>query len=537
MARTGGKHIAPSSKSRRDDEWEEEAYENEPVETEAEQSSGWEDDLDSEMGPSSDNDLDWEPGWEPEAERRRQRTPGWLKLIRTLLILAVILAVAAFAADMLQKDRFASMTDINGVSVSRMTAEEATQAVSNALQLDKAITLTDENGDALAQLNVLDMLRSGDVGSEVSRLLNTQHEDFLPLAIVGQGSGSYSLGWLDEGSLEAMIAGAVGDYGKSDPTPPELTNGDNGWELTPAKPGTAPDLATAAANLANVLKGGSLSSSARVAVPTISKAGDFSAEEAKLQSQMDAINAAMGKSVTIHFGEGLDVTLGKAQLADAYTVKLTDTGAEVEFDEEALTAVLDKLIEDNKADGIERKYLTLERHGAEVHYNDWDAGWVLNRTELQKNVLSAIKDGGEVIASYNYVASVKKHFNNGNNSFIEINLQNQQLWFYRKGNLVMTTPIVSGSLANNTPTPAGAFSVSYTKKDAKLSGPGYSYTVSYWVPFNGNIGIHDATWREGNYGDDTYMTVDGSHGCIEVPLEAAKLIYENASTYIPVFVY
>ena len=531
MARTGGKHIAPSSKSPRDDEWEEEQY------AEQNPQGSWEGDLDSEFASSRDNELDWEPGWEPESEKRRRRTPGWLRLVRTLLILAVILAVAAFAADMLQRDRFSSMTDINGVSVSRMTAQEATQAVSNALQLDKAVTLTDEKGDALAQLNVLDMLRSGDVGSEVEKLLNAQHEAFLPLAVLGQGGGSFSLGWLDEGSLEAMIAGAVGDYGKSAATPPELVNGANGWELKPSQNGTAPDLATAAATLESVLKGGSLNTNARVAVPTISVPGDFSAEQAKLQSQMDAIDAAVGKSVTIHFGEGLDVTLGKAQLAEAYTVTPTENGADVSFDEEALAAVLDELIASNKADGIERKYLTLERHGAPVNYNDWDEGWVLDRSELLKNVISAIEDGGEVNAKYNYVGSVKKHFASGNNSFIEINLQDQYLWFYRKGNLVMSTPIVSGSLANSTPTPAGAFSVSYTKKDAKLAGPDYSYSVNYWIPFYGNIGIHDATWREGNYGDDTYLTADGSHGCVEVPLEAAQLIYENASTYIPVFVY
>ena len=169
MARTGGKHIAPSSKPSRNDEWDEEQ-----VETGAEQDN-WEGELENEFASSRDNDLEWEPGWEPEAERKRRRTPGWLRFLRTLLILAIIFAVAAFAADMLQKDRFASMTDINGVSVSRMTAEEATKAVSDVLQLDKAVTLTDENGDALAQLNVLDMLRSGDVGSEVTKLLNAQH--------------------------------------------------------------------------------------------------------------------------------------------------------------------------------------------------------------------------------------------------------------------------------------------------------------------------------------------------------------------------
>ena len=524
MARTTGKHMAPSSRSPRDDEWEEERFEDAY-------------DRDYDAKTSDDNDLDWEPGWEPESERRRLRTPGWLRAVRTLLILAILLALAAFSADMLQKDRFASMTDINGVSVSRMTAEEATAAVSNVLQLDKVITLTDENGDALAQLNVRDMLRTGDMGSEVSRLLNAQHEAFLPLAIVGQGGGSYSLGWLDEDSLEAMIAGAIGDYGKSDAAPASLVNGPNGWELAGAKDGTAPDLIAAAANLAAVLEGGSLSSGARVAVPLISVPGNFAENDAKLQKQMDAINAGMGKTVTIVFGDDLKVQLGKAELADAYTVTLTDNGADVTLDKDALSAVLDKLIADNNADGIERKYSLLERHGAEVHYNNWDTGWVVKREALRKAVLAALKDGGEVVAEYDYVTPVKKHFKIANNSFIEIDLENQFLWFYRKGKLVMSTPIVSGSVANNTATPGGAFSVSYTKKNAKLSGPGYSYTVSYWIPFHGNIGIDDASWRTGVYGDDTYLTADGSHGCIEVPEEAAKLIYENASTYIPVLVY
>ena len=536
MARTSGRHVDPSDNEPREDEWNEQDFDTE-TSLDEEYDDAYADDYADETAEPSDDELDWEPGWEPESEKKRRRTPGWLKAIRTVLILAVILALAAFAADMLQRDRFASMTDINGVSVSRMTAEEATAAVSNALQLDKAITLTDEEGNALAQLSVLELLRTGDVGSEVSRLLSVQHEQFLPLAIVGQGGGSYSLAWLDEGSLEAIIAGAIGDYGKSEGSPASLVNGPNGWELSPAKNGTAPDLTAAAENLSAVLSGGSLNVSARVAVPLANVASSFADEDAKLQKQMDAINAAMGKSVTIRFGEDLTVTLGKAELAGAYDVTLTDTGADVKLDKEKLAVVLDKLIADNEADGIARKYSLLERHGAEVHYNDWDKGWLIKRDALLKNVLSAIETGGDVAAEYDYVTPVKKHFGIANNSFIEIDLQNQYLWFYRKGNLVMSTPIVSGSTANGTPTPAGAFSVSYTKQNAKLTGAGYSYTVNYWIPFHGNIGIHDAEWYTGEYGGDAYLTSEGSHGCIQVPLEAAKLIYENASTYIPVLVY
>ena len=316
-----------------------------------------------------------------------------------------------------------------------------------------------------------------------------------------------------------------------------LVNGPNGWEITGATNGTMPDLTAAADTLRAALEGGSLSSSARVAVPLASVAGSFTENDAKLQAQLDAINAGMGKSVSIKFGDDLTVQLGRAELADAYEVTLTETGADVKLDSDALKAVLDKLIADNKADGIERKYSLLERHGAEVHYNDWDEGWVVKRDALLKAVQKAMQDGSEVTAEYDYVTPVKKHFKIGNNSFIEIDLKNQYLWFYRRGVLVMSTPIVSGSVENGTETPTGAFSVSYTRKNAKLSGAGYSYTVDYWIPYYGNIGIHDASWRTGNYGDDTYLSADGSHGCIEVPTEAARLIYENASTYIPVLVY
>ena len=527
MARIGGKHAAPSKKTRKEPEWKEEleyeeAYEEQPAQAPA---------------PEEEESLDWEPGWEPESERKRKKTPGWVKAVRTLVILLVILAVALIAMDLVQRDRFAGGSDVNGVDVSRLTAEGAEAAVSSALELDKAVVLLDEQGGQIAQLRLGDLLRGSDLYSQMDKLIGTQHEKFAPLAFAGIGGGSYSLGWLDDSSIEALIEGAIGDYGKTDPQPSTLVKGANGWELTPAKNGSKPDTAGAAAELKQILNGSSLADKGSVAVTvsTLPVVGSFAENDAKLKAQMDAIDSALGQDVSINFGAGTVITLGKAELSKIYDVTLTDDGADVELNADALKETLDAIIAYNKLDGIDRKYSLIDRD--ELHYNDWDTGWALKSETLLKDVTKALKSGGgEVQAGYNYVAAVKKHFKNGNNSFIEIDLENQYLWFYRKGNLVLSTPIVSGDVATGTETPKGAFSVSYKQKNARIAGKGYSYTVNYWIPFYGNIGIHDAEWRETGFGGDVYLT-EGSHGCVEVPMDIIEEIYNNASTYIPVFVY
>ncbi len=528
MARTGGRHAAPSKKTKKEPEWEEELeyeeYEEDPAPAVRED-------------PEEDGGLEWEPGWEPEEERKRRKTPGWVKAVRALVILLAVLAIAMIALDILQRDRFAGNSDVNGVDVSRLTAEAAGSAVSEALELDRAVVLTDPQGAQIAQLQLGDLLRGTDLYSEMDKIIGAQHDNFAPLAFLGMGGGSYSLGWLDESSIEALITGALGDYGKSDPEPATLVNGENGWELTPAKNGSKPDTAAAAAELKSLLGGDSLagSGSLAVTVSTVSVPGSFQENDAKLSAQMAAIENAMGQSVTINFGPDTAVTLGKAELSKVYDVTLTEDGAEVELNKDALKATLEEIVADKKLDGIDRKYASL---GHDPIYNDWDKGWILKSDTLLKDVTKALKTGGggEINAGYNYVGSVKEHFKNGNNSFIEIDLENQYLWFYRKGNLVLSTPIVSGDVATGSETPKGAFSVSYKQRNARIAGKGYSYKVNYWIPFYGSIGIHDAEWRETGFGGDVYQT-QGSHGCIEVPMDIIEDIYNNASTYIPVFVY
>ncbi len=126
-------------------------------------------------------------------------------------------------------------------------------------------------------------------------------------------------------------------------------------------------------------------------------------------------------------------------------------------------------------------------------------------------------------------------------SYIEIDITRQTVWFYLNDKLIVQTPCVTGCVRNGNGTPTGVYVLNFKQKDAVLKGRNesgqitYQSHVNYWMPFNGGIGLHDALWRS-SFGGNIYQN-SGSHGCVNLPLEAAKNIYENISKDIPIIVY
>ena len=55
------------------------------------------------------------------------------------------------------------------------------------------------------------------------------------------------------------------------------------------------------------------------------------------------------------------------------------------------------------------------------------------------------------------------------------------------------------------------------------------------MPFDDQIGLHDSSWRT-EYAGDIYLT-DGSHGCVNTPLDAIATIYNNITVGTLVVVY
>ena len=112
-------------------------------------------------------------------------------------------------------------------------------------------------------------------------------------------------------------------------------------------------------------------------------------------------------------------------------------------------------------------------------------------------------------------------------TYVEVDLTSQHLWYYKDGKCLVDTDLVSGCVDLNMQTPVGNFYIYSRSRGIYLEGPGYKSWVNYWMPFTGGYGMHDALWRD-EFGGDIYLT-DGSHGCVNLPLEAAKTLFNNST--------
>mgnify|MGYP000563948544 FL=1 len=165
-------------------------------------------------------------------------------------------------------------------------------------------------------------------------------------------------------------------------------------------------------------------------------------------------------------------------------------------------------------------------YGKTVTITTGNYGWKIDQAKETAALVSLIKNGEQTSREPEYSQKAASHSGNDyGNTYVEINLTAQHLYFYANGKLLVESDFVSGNAAKGWSTPAGAYSITYKQRNATLKGQGYATPVSYWMPFNGGIGFHDATWR-GSFGGQIFWN-SGSHGCINLPYSAAQTIYQN----------
>ena len=170
------------------------------------------------------------------------------------------------------------------------------------------------------------------------------------------------------------------------------------------------------------------------------------------------------------------------------------------------------------------------RNGASLNYEKIG---LFTRYECLK-VLKEFDGWYFVINNDNIYGYVDKQFTDDlDGKFVVIDISEQKLWLYDNNNVLLSTDIVTGKPSS--PTNLGIFKVYGKQTSRYLTGEDYSSFVNYWMPFNGGIGMHDATWRK-KFGGDIYLD-DGSHGCVNMPLDVTDDIYENVSVGTKVLVH
>lgn len=206
----------------------------------------------------------------------------------------------------------------------------------------------------------------------------------------------------------------------------------------------------------------------------------------------------------------------------------------VELKEDAVRDYINALSRKNDSYGKPRKFRTSKNH--EIYVKPGNYGWRIDRDKEAKALTAIIRRGEQLYKEpeYFYTAAARGPDDIGS-SYVEIDLTAQHLYLYVDGRLITESDFVSGNVSRGHTTPEGVFGLTYKTRNATLRGRGYATPVSYWMPFNGNIGMHDAAWRS-KFGGDIYLK-NGSHGCINLPVKEAEKIYEHVSTGFPVICY
>ncbi len=153
-------------------------------------------------------------------------------------------------------------------------------------------------------------------------------------------------------------------------------------------------------------------------------------------------------------------------------------------------------------------------------------GWYQSGKLRSKNASITLKRN----IGYIYVAK----FVPTKGTVVEVSISKQKIWYYKNGDLKHSANVVTGTAGiHNTPT--GTFKIRSKSRSVYLVGPDYRSYVNFWMPIYADIGLHDATWRS-RFGGNIY-TYNGSHGCINLPYNTAKWIYNNVPTGTTVKVY
>lgn len=169
-------------------------------------------------------------------------------------------------------------------------------------------------------------------------------------------------------------------------------------------------------------------------------------------------------------------------------------------------------------------------------------GYIINKKKEYNKLLEELKSGKDVTRSPIY--SQTPYYKGGGmndigSSYIEVDISAQELWLYKKGKRKLETSVVTGN-AGNHDTPTGVYEIAYKQRNTTLKGENddgsdYNSKVSYWMPFNGGIGCHDADWR-GSFGGSIYQG-NGSHGCVNMPPGDAASLYYSIEKGFPVVVH
>ncbi len=259
-------------------------------------------------------------------------------------------------------------------------------------------------------------------------------------------------------------------------------------------------------------------------------------DEEELQEELEVLNQNLSdyRDTTIVYTFG-----SSSEILDSSTIMswLRITSDSVEMNTDEVWTYIDYLAD--KYDTLDkiRQFTTID--GTLITVEDNEYGFMIDKDAEFWQLMEDLESGTTVTRDPVYsVAGLQRDGTDDlAGSYIEVSLDEQRLWLYRDYALIYETDIVSGQPTEDRATLQGAWPIAYKVTDYTLSSDYYGYAthVNYWMPFADGQGLHDAIWQS-SFGGTRYLT-SGSHGCINLSLEAAAEIYNDITEGYPIIIY
>ncbi len=265
-------------------------------------------------------------------------------------------------------------------------------------------------------------------------------------------------------------------------------------------------------------------------------------EDEELTALRDSLNETISASITYTLPTDEEKVLDADTLVTWLAV---DESGNYYYDEENWNTNLGFFVED-----LAREVNTSEttadfttQSGSVVSLDNYLQGWVVDEETEEAQLAQELAAHTVTVREPVYSQRAYSEENNGiGTTYVEVDLSAQHLWVVENGVVILESDVVSGMMTTSRYTPEGIYPL-YGKQEGRyLRGTQYSdgtyeyeTWVNYWMPFNGGIGLHDASWRT-EFGGTTYIG-GGSHGCINLPSDTAAEIFEWITTGTPVICY
>lgn len=452
----------------------------------------------------------------------------------TMLILVLVAAVGVYIYGMVFfKDHFFLHTTINGFDASQLTAEEVETKIADVI--NKYGLEIEERGGNTETISASQINYHYVSKGEVQTFLHSQKLYEWPLYLKNQITYTFeSSARYDEELLRNAIdqLDCLDEAKVTKPKDAYIDYIDGKYQIMPEVEG----------NLLNK----------ELFVSEIFRAVDFAEVKISLEDidgmylkpekrQNDEsmaetvriLNTCISTDLTYLFGE-------HTEKVDAQRIRewlSYDNDGNVELDEDAVRNFVTEMAD--KYDTANKPRTFQSHSGEEVTVSGGSYGWLMDQEATYDYLVDAIWAGntGETYAEYAQTAVSWSNSDLGD-SYIEIDMGSQHVWLYMDGEEVVSTDCVTGLASDpSRKTPEGTYTLYYKESPSVLKGENNEYEtkVTYWMPFNDGIGLHDASWRS-SFGGTIYQT-DGSHGCVNLPPAAAKEIYDRVYDGIPIICY